>query len=375
MNIPIKNEILETIKQYNAISNLHIKKCFEFKTNSKNKLHKVLYGKIRKQFPNFPSALIQCARDNAIEMLKGNGYRKKTTKGLFSSIRLDLRTSKVFLESGEVQFTTVEGRKKYSVKVPKYFHKYLSWKVKGVVVCIHRRFYRIKVVVENGIIVPISNKEVLGIDLGIKNFVVCSDYTIVKSSEIRGIKRKYAYLRQKLQAIGTRSARRKLKRLSGGERRFMADYNHCLSKKIVEKPFGVFAMEELKNIRNGRKGRKFNRMRSNWTYFQLRQFIAYKSEDRGKRVILVDPRFTSLRCSRCGFVDKANRNKGFFHCKSCGFSHNADLNASFNMFQLGKASLDRLSVNQPIVATNEGNTRCIKSPDVSCKPPFLNGGS
>jgi len=248
-------------------------------------------------------------------------------------------------------------------------------KVKGVTVGIHRKMCKVKVVVENGVVPQDNNKEVLGIDLGIKNFVVCSDYTIVKSSKIRGIKRRYAYMRRKLQAIGTRSAKRKLKTLSGRERRFMADYNHCLSKEIVEKPFGFFAMEDLKDIRNGRKGKKFNRMRSNWAYYQFRQFLAYKSEDRGKRVILVDPRFTSLRCSKCGFIDKSNRNKGFFHCKSCGFSHSADLNASFNIFQLGKASLDRLLVNQPIVTTNEGNARCIKLPDVSYKPPFLNGGS
>ena len=375
LNIPITNEIFETIKQYNAISNLHIKKCLELKTNSKNKLHKALYGKVRERFPNFPSALIQCARDNAVEMLKGNGYKKKTAKSLLSSIRFDLRTSKIFLESGQIQLTTVEGRKKYFVRVPEYFHKYFSWRVKGVVIGIHRKFCRVKVVVENGTVEPSAAKEVLGIDLGINNFAVCSDYTIIKANKIRGIKRRYVYLRQKLQAIGTRSAKRKLKRLSGRERRFMADYNHCLSKKIVEKPYGFFAMEELINIRRGRKGRKFNRIRSNWAYYQFRKFLIYKAEERGKQIILVDPRFTSLRCSRCGFIDKTNRNKGFFYCKSCGFSHSADLNASFNIFQLGKASLDRLLVNQPIVATNEGNTRCTKSPDVSYKPPFLNGGS
>ncbi len=375
LNIPITNEIVETVKQYNTISNLHIEKCFELKTNSKNKLHKALYKEIRKQLPNFPSALIQCARDNAIEMLKGNKYNKKTVKNLFSSIRFDLRTSKVFLESGEIQLTTVDGRRKYYVKVPVYFNKYLSWKVKGVFVGIHEDTCRIRIIVENEIVERSSNNEVLGIDLGINNFVVCSDYTIVKANKIKGIKRRYAYMRQKLQAIGTRSAKRKLKELSGRERRFMVDYNHCLSKQIVEKPFGFFVMEELKNIRKGRKGRKLNRMRSDWTYYQFRQFLIYKAEDMGKKTILIDPRFTSLRCSRCGFIDKANRNKGFFHCKSCGFSHNADINASFNIFQLGKASLDRLPVNQPMVATNEDYTRCVKLSDASCKPPILIDGS
>mgnify|MGYP001595565820 CR=1 FL=1 len=59
-------ELLKTIINYNQIVNEHITKSFELKTNSKNKLHKSLYKEIRIKHPNFPSALIQCARDNAI---------------------------------------------------------------------------------------------------------------------------------------------------------------------------------------------------------------------------------------------------------------------------------------------------------------------
>jgi len=370
LSMPNTKEITETIKQYNIISNLHIKKALELKSNSKNKLHKALYRKTRKQFPNFPSALIQCARDNAVEMLNGNKYKKKTIKNPLSSIRFDLRTSKVFLGSGEVQLTTIKGRKKYPIRIPEYFHKYSSWKVKAVIIGVHRQMCKVRVVIENGDVKPFINNKVLGIDLGINNFAVCSDYTIIKANKIKAVKRRYAYLRRRLQAIGTPSAKKHLKKISGRERRFMADYNHCLSKNIVEKPFGVFALEDLKNIRKGRKGKKFNRMRSNWAYFQLRQFLSYKAEDRGKKIILVDPRFTSQRCSKCGFIDKSNRKKGFFLCQSCGFSHSADLNASFNIFQLGNALLDRLSVNQPIVTVNDG-VRCIKPPDASYKPVYL----
>ena len=101
-------ELLNTIQIYNQIVNEHINKSFELKTNSKNKLHKALYKEIRIKYPNFPSALIQCARDNAIEMLKGNKYKKHTQKRLDSSIRFDLRTAKVFLNSRQLQITTIE---------------------------------------------------------------------------------------------------------------------------------------------------------------------------------------------------------------------------------------------------------------------------
>jgi len=92
-------ELLETISVYNKIVNLHIKESFVLKTNSKKKLHNSLYKKIRNDFPTFPSALIQCARDNCVEMLKGNKYKEHTIKKEISSIRFDLRTIKVFLDS------------------------------------------------------------------------------------------------------------------------------------------------------------------------------------------------------------------------------------------------------------------------------------
>ena len=361
-------ELLNTIKIYNQIVNEHITKSFELKTNSKSKLHKALYKDIRIKYSNFPSALIQCARDNAVEMLKGNKYKTKTTKRLDSSIRFDLRTVKVFLKSGQLQLTTVEGRRKYKLNIPEYFTKYFDWKVKAVTLGVNKKVLNLKVIVDGEIPKNVFNKEVLGIDLGIKNFSVLSNKTFIKPKCIRGIKRNYAYLRSRLQSLGTRSAKRKLKSLSGRERRFMRDFNHCLSKRIVSMDYGVFALEELKGIRNKRKGRVFNRMRSNWAYFQFRQFITYKAEDIGKSVVLVDPRYTSQRCSKCGFIDKSNRHKGIFHCKSCGFHCSADLNASINISQIGKILFEQALVNEPIVTINEGNSLHNEMPDISCKP-------
>ena len=361
-------EILKTITQYNQIVNEHIAKSFELKTNSKSKLHKSLYKNIRIKHPNFPSALIQCARDNAVEMLKGNKYKIKTTKRLDSSIRFDLRTAKVFLKSGQLQLTTIKGRKKYKLNIPDYFAKYFDWKVKAITLGVNKKILNLKVIVDGEIPKNISNKEVLGIDLGIKNFAVLSNNIFIKPKHIRDVKRHYAYLRSRLQSLGTQSAKRKLKSLSGRERRFMRDFNHCLSKRIVNMNYGTFALEGLKGIRNGRKGRIFNRMRSNWAYFQFRQFLTYKAEDIGKSVVLVDPRYTSQRCSKCGFIDKSNRNKGIFHCVSCSFHSSSDLNASINISQIGKILFEQAVVNQPIVTINEGNSLHNEMPDISHKP-------
>jgi hypothetical protein len=56
----------------------------------------------------------------------------------------------------------------------------------------------------------------------------------------------------RLQHVGTKSAKRKLRTLSGKERRFFKkDVNHVISKNIVEKAKGItrgIGLEDLKNI-------------------------------------------------------------------------------------------------------------------------------
>ena len=101
-------ELCDTIKSYNSVVNLHIECCIQNKTLNKVKLHHLLYKEVREKSPWFPSALIQCARDNAVEMLKGNKCNPNTKKRMDSSIRFDLRTAKVLLESGELQLTTID---------------------------------------------------------------------------------------------------------------------------------------------------------------------------------------------------------------------------------------------------------------------------
>ena len=91
-------------------------------------------------------------------------------------------------------------------------------------------------------------------------------------------------------------------------------------------------MENLQNVKGG-ENEKFLR---DWTYFDLRQKIQYKAEEAGIEFRIVDPRYTSQRCSQCGHIDKNNRPKwekgqAFFACTNCGFSANADYNASLNL--------------------------------------------
>lgn len=348
------DDLYETIVLYNRIVNEHVQYCLMYNTLSKHALHRSLYFALREKYPSFPSALLQCARDHAVEMLKGNKMHVHTKKRLASSIRFDHRTMKVFLESGELQLTTVRGRKKYRVNVLVHFEKYFLWEVKSLNLGVTKKHMIVKVIVEGKVAEQSKYSEVLGIDLGLRTFAACSDGQIIPSKAINRLKRKYAHVRKELQSKGTRAAKRRLKALSGRERRFMTLYNHSLTKYLASLPYGAFALENLKGIRKGRKGKVFNRKRSNWAYAQFRNFLQYKAEEQGKFVFLVDPKYTSQQCKNCLYTAKENRTGKFFHCQECNFQSDADINASKNISRRGaKLFFEQAVVNQPYVSNDE----------------------
>ncbi len=60
--------------------------------------------------------------------------------------------------------------------------------------------------------------------------------------------------------------------------------------------------------------------------------IKYKAEQFGIKVNVVNPRYSSQRCSKCGHIHEDNRiTQSNFECGNCGFSENADYNASKNI--------------------------------------------
>ncbi|MBC7294072.1 MAG: IS200/IS605 family element transposase accessory protein TnpB, partial [Thermoleophilia bacterium] len=155
-------------------------------------------------------------------------------------------------------------------------------------------------------------------------------------------------LRAKLQRKGTKSAKRRLKKLAGKERRFAAHTNHTISKRIVtavqDTGRGI-ALEDLSGIRDRVTARRSQRATlHSWSFLQLRQFIEYKARLVGVPVVAVDPRNTSRTCPACGYVDKRNRpNQATFSCIQCGFSGPADYIAAGTIASWAVVSLPHVS--------------------------------
>jgi len=180
----------------------------------------------------------------------------------------------------------------------------------------------------------------LGVDLGIANIATTSDGIRYCGKGLNRVRHRNQRLRAKLQKIGTKSAKRLLKKRSRKEARFAADTNHVIAKRIVteaERTSCGIALEDLGGIRDRVRLRRPQRVTlHSWAFHQLGTYVAYKANRAGVAVVYVDPAYTSQGCSACGHIAKANRpDQSTFLCRSCGFADHADRNAARNIAQRG----------------------------------------
>jgi len=392
--LPFDQDLMDTMSLYNKVVQEHIDMGWKHKTYNKNKLHVLLYRCIRTKYPELQSSLVQCARDMACGMLRREKFKRaKPMKKPFSGIMYNGRTYTPFLKRKRISISTIKGRKRYDLVIPRYFKRYFTGdeKVTSMTLRIKNKNRIIAYLQVEVPAPPIkTSKTFLGVDRGIKRVAVCSNNTFYDTNHILATKWRFQQLRNTLQSKGTRSAKRKLKNLSGRERRFMTDENRKIAKWIVDQPFDCIVLENLKGLKqrskkNRRVNKKLRRKFGNWAYYQLERFVIELCETHGKSVLFVNPKYTSQRCSRCGYVSKKNRrNQSRFHCVGCGFELNADLNASRNISVYGKAVHGRATVNRPngkgirsvpnVTISPMTDTIVSLGRVISYKPPILIGG-
>ena len=176
---------------------------------------------------------------------------------------------------------------------------------------------------------------VTGIDRGLRFIITSYDgqnTRFVSGKQILKIRNHYKKLRARLQSKGTKSAKRRLKALSGRETRWMTDVNHRLSKALVQSygPNSLFVLEDLTDI-------SFERDLGSWAFYQFEEFLIYKAKAMGSLVLKVNAAYTSQRCPRCGKVDKRQRNHELheYRC-TCGYRSNDDRTGAINIQELGR---------------------------------------
>jgi IS605 OrfB family transposase len=183
---------------------------------------------------------------------------------------------------------------------------------------------------------PVEPKDWIGVDLGVVNLATDSDGNTYTGEAVEKVRRRRHESRRSYQKTGTKSAKRRLKKLARREANYRRNENHRIAKSLVclAKDTGRgIALEDLEGIRERTTVRAKDRARhSGWAFRQLQTFVCYKAKLEGVPVVLVDARNTSRTCSACGHCEKANRkSQAKFACKHCGFSEDADRNAARNV--------------------------------------------
>lgn len=204
----------------------------------------------------------------------------------------------------------------------------------------------------------VNAETTIGIDLGIKNFIVCSNNKIFNNPTfLRKNKNKLQYLQKKYSKHKSKRVKQKLSILHEKITNQRKDFLHKISSKLINN-HDTICVENLA-ISNMLKNHNLAQAISDAGWGIFVNMLEYKAEWYGKNIIKIgrfDP--SSKTCSNCGFVNKELSLKDReWVCVKCNFNHDRDLNAAINIknFALkNHLSVERRLKNQDKLPTLVG---------------------
>ena len=221
-------------------------------------------------------------------------------------------------------------------------HRTINGKIKSITISQDGELWFCSVLTEQSIIVPkLEEDNIVGVDLGIKEFAVFSDETVI--SNPRTLKKNTKKLRKLQQSFSKKkksSNNRKKARILVAKqhrkiRNIRKDFQDKLTHNMITKYSG-FVLEDL-SVSNMVKNHCLAKAISDVAWSSFRSKLEYKSLWNGKHLITIDRwEPTSKTCNNCGWKNKNLTLKDrIFECKICGHEEDRDLNASKNIRDVG----------------------------------------
>lgn len=225
--------------------------------------------------------------------------------------------------------------------------------ISGTVSMKANRYY-VSVLVEEDVKYQENTNEGIGIDLGLKEFAIMSDKTVIaninKSKEVKRLEkkllreqrrllRKYEGLKIRNKKEGGKATRQNIQkqivkvqiihqRLSNIRENFL---NQTVNSIIKQKP-SFITIEDL-NVGWMMKNRHLSKTISKQGFHMFRVKLNNKCNEYGIELRIVDRFYPSSKtCNHCGFVKKDLKlSDRTYTCDCCGYEEDRDLNASFNL--------------------------------------------
>lgn len=191
-------------------------------------------------------------------------------------------------------------------------------------------------------LLPATGK-VVGVDVGLENFAITSEGEFFPPiKDLRKSEKKIKRAQREVARRKKGSKRRKksvwrLKRAHLRVANKRRDTHHKVARKFVEK-YDLIAIEDL-SIGNMVKNHHLAKSISDAGWYSFSLILVAKAEEAGRKVVKVDPKFTSQVCSSCGTIVKKELSERWHSCE-CGCELHRDVNAAMNI--LTKANITQL---------------------------------
>ncbi|MDM0964219.1 transposase [Clostridium perfringens] len=199
-----------------------------------------------------------------------------------------------------------------------------------------------------------STNEGLGIDLGVKEFAVCSDgskfkninkTSIVKKIE-KKLKREQRKLSRKYESLKIRNKNIKEGRATGQNiqkqivkvqrlhqrlTNIRTDYINKIVSSIIKQKPSYITIEDL-NVKGMMKNKHLSKAIASQKFFEFKTKLTVKCKENHIELRIVDRFYPSSKtCSQCGKVKKDLKLSDRIYKCDCGFTIDRDLNASINL--------------------------------------------
>lgn len=186
---------------------------------------------------------------------------------------------------------------------------------------------------EQKIITKQNNGEQTGIDVGLKNFATLSNGEIIDNPRhFKKYEKQLAMLQRqhskKYKGSKNRyKSRIRIAKLHHKIKNARNDFLHKQSYALVNK-YSLIALEKLNILNMAQQG--YGKFINDASWNRFTNYLTYKAESAGCRIIFVDAKNTTRQCSNCeAIVEKSISDRQ--HICSCGLNIDRDLNASINI--------------------------------------------
>ena len=277
------------------------------------------------------------------KFFKGNGYPRFRVKGVHESFRTSntLNTYK----NNKYESIRIDFNKRI-ITLPKLkevkFHGYrttkeIVGKIKSATISKDANKYFVSVLVEVPFVkYSLKPTSIVGLDLGIKDFIVTSNGEKLKN-EVKINEKRLKGLQKWLSRCKPGSKNRykvklKIQRLYLKIRNARKHMIYKLANKIL-KENDIVAVETL-DVKSMYQVHKIAKHLKNLPIREFIRVLKYKSNWLGKKVIEINKYYPSSQsCNRCGFKNEEVKNLSVrkWTCPRCGLIHDRDINASINI--------------------------------------------